>query len=237
MNGGNWSVLDLGEDPVRGDPGAVRDLANASQQAARRWEKHVQALRSLANEGNAMEMEGDFAAPARRVLQSHPNIATPLARERSNVGQALLAYGGQLEQAKRESQAALQQGTQAKRNRDTAERNLKQVQAQLKQVQAQMRAMSATTYPAGPAYAAALQRFNMLRAQEAQLLAQEAQCLNAWEMAEAQRMAARQRAVAAGERAKQQEGDAARRVMDAMEKLDKLIAAALGPKSGYDLAS
>jgi chromosome segregation ATPase len=212
---GDWSVIDLTADPVRGEPAAVRTLANASQQEARRWEEQLQTLRTIASEGEAMEMEGDFARSARRSLQKHPSDASLLTRGRADAGAALGAYAGQLEQAKRESQTALQQGTQAKRNRDTAERNLKQVEAQLKQVQAQMRAMSATTYPAGPAYAAALQRFNMLRAQESQLLAQHRQCVNAWETAEAQRMAARQRAVAAGERAAQQERATAERVMAA----------------------
>jgi hypothetical protein len=212
MNGGNWSVLDLGEDPVRGEPGAVRNLANASQQAAKRWEGHVQSLRTIASEGNAMEMEGEFAAPARQVLQAHPNAATTLARGRATVGQALLAYAGQLEQAKRESQSALRRGEQAKRNRDAAERNLKQVQAQRKQVQAQMRALSAQTFPYGPAYNAAVMRFNALRAQDMQLFAQEGRCINAWETAESQRMAARQQALAAGERAKQQESVAAQKV-------------------------
>lgn len=211
MSGGDWSVLDLTGDPVRGEPAAVRALANASQQEARRWEEQLQSLRAIANEGDAMQMEGDFARSARRQLQAHPSDATLLTRGRTDAGAAVLAYAGHLEQAKRESQAALQQGTQAKRNRDTAERNLKQVQSQLKQVQAQMRAMSSQTYY-GPAYYAAVQRFNMLKAQETQLLAQERQCLNAWETAEAQRMAARQRAVAAGERAAQQERVAAEKV-------------------------
>jgi hypothetical protein len=201
---GDWSVIDLTADPVRGEPAAVRSLANASQQEARRWEEQLQTLRTIASEGEAMEMEGDFARSARRSLQKHPSDASLLTRGRADAGAALGAYAGQLEQAKRESQTALQQGTQAKRNRDTAERNMKQVEAQLKQVQAQMRAMSGQTYY-GPAYYAAVQRFNMLRAQESQLLAQHRQCVNAWETAEAQRMAARQRAVAAGERAAQQE--------------------------------
>lgn len=233
MNGGDWSALDLREDPVRGDPGAVRALGNASQQEARRWEEQVQALRTIAGEGNAMEMVGDFAPVARERLQTHPNDATPLARGRTDAGAALLAYAGQLDQAKRASQAALQQGTQAKRDRDTAERNLKQVQArikqvkmQLQQVQAQMRAMSGQTYAAGPAFAAAMQRFNMLRAQEAQLLAQEGQLLaqerqylNAWETAEAKRVQARQQALAAGERATQQERVAAESVGAATQKV------------------
>jgi len=200
MNGGNWSVLDLTEDPVRGDPGAARTLANASQQEARQWEQQVQSLRTIAGEGDSMEMEGDFAPKARQLLQAHPNDATRLARGRAEAGQAMLAYAGELERAKRESQMALNRGTQAKRNRDMAERNLRQVRAQ-------MRAMASQTYY-GPAYYAAVQRFNMLRAQEMQ-------CVNAWETAEAQRMAARQQAVAAGERAAQQESAAAERVMAA----------------------
>lgn len=211
MSGGDWSALDLTGDPVRGEPAAVRALANASQQEARRWEQQLQSLRTIASEGDAMEMEGDFARSARQKLRSHPDDANALSRGRNEAGAAVLAYAQQLEQAKRESQQALQQGTQAKRNRDTAERNLKQVQAQLKQVQAQMRAMSSQTYY-GPAYYAAVNRFNMLKAQETQLLAQERQCINAWETAEAQRVAARQRAVAAGERATQQERLAAEKV-------------------------
>jgi hypothetical protein len=211
MNGGNWSVLDLGEDPVRGEPAAARTLANASQQEAKRWDEPLQSLQTLASEGGAMEMEGDFASVAREQMQAHPTKVTSLARGRAAAAEALSAYAGQLEQAKRESQTALSRGTQAKQNRDAAQRNLKQVQSQLRQVQSQMRAMSGRTYY-GPAYYAAVQQFNMLKAQETQLLAQEAQCINAWETAEAQRKAARQQAVAAGERATQQERAAAEKV-------------------------
>lgn len=201
MSGGDWSVLDLSGDPVRGEPSAVRTLASASQQEARRWEQQVQSLRTIANEGSSMEMEGDFAQVARRLLQGHPDEASPLARGRAAAGEALVAYATQLEQAKRESQTALSRGTQAKRQRDAAERSLRQVQAQ-------MRAMSSQTYTYGPAYNAAMQRFNMLKAQEAQQM-------GAWERAEAQRMAARQQAVAAGERATQQENAAAQKVTSA----------------------
>jgi len=197
MNGGNWSVIGLTGDPVRGEPAAVRALANASQQEASRWQGVVQSLRALAEQGGAMEMKGDFAPRARELLQAHPTDATQLARGREAAGAALLEYGGQLEQAKRESQTALSQGVQAKRNRDMAERNLKQVQAQ-------MRYMASQTYY-GPAYYAAVQRFNMLKMQEAEYIA-------AWEAAEAQRMAAQQRALQAGERATQQENLAAQKL-------------------------
>jgi hypothetical protein len=211
MSGGNWSVLDLTADPVRGEPAAARTLATASQQEAKRWDQPLQSLRTLASEGAAMEMDGDFAPVAREQLQAHPEKVAALARGRAAAGEAVAAYAGQLEQAKRESQAALSRGTQAKQSRDAVERNLRQVQSQLRQVQTQLRAMSGQTYY-GAAYYAAVQRFNMLKAQEAQLLAQEAQCISAWERAEAQRMAARQQAVAAGERATQQERAAAEKV-------------------------
>jgi hypothetical protein len=200
MSGGNWSVLGLSGDPVRGEPSAVRSLANASQQEAKRWEKLAQSLRTLADEGASMELEGDFAPVARRLLRSHPDEASPLARGRATAGEALVAYASQLEQAKRDSQMALSRGTQAKRQRDMAERNLKQVHAQ-------MRAMASTNYY-GPAYYAAVQRFNMLKVQEAQYS-------SAWERAEAQRMAAQQQAVAAGERAMQQENATAQKVISA----------------------
>jgi hypothetical protein len=197
MNGGNWSVIGLTGDPVRGEPAAVRSLANASQQEASRWQGVVQSLRTLGEQGSAMEMKGDFAPRARELLQAHPDDATKLARGREAAGAALLEYGSQLEQAKRESQMALSQGVQAKRNRDMAERNLKQVQAEL-------RFMSSQTYY-GPAYYAAVERFNMLKVQEAE-------CIAAWEAAEAQRMAAQARALQAGERATQQENLAAQKV-------------------------
>src|SRR5688572_19837530 len=101
MSGGDWSALDLTGDPVRGEPGEVRTLANASQQEATRWEQQAQALRAVADESRTMEMEGDFAPRYREALQSHPTAATPLARGRADAGQALLAYASALEQAKR----------------------------------------------------------------------------------------------------------------------------------------
>jgi hypothetical protein len=196
MNGGDWSVLDLTGDPVRGEPGEVRALANASQQEARRWEEQVQSLRTIADEGNALQMEGDFVPRYRQMLQAHPNDATPLARGRADAGQALLAYAGQLERAKRESRTALGQGTQAKRSYETAKRAYEQAVAQ-------MNAMPKVVPP--QQYPYAVQQYNMLRAQ-----AQRA--WQAMQQAEAQWKAARQRAVLAGEQAAQQEQVAAERV-------------------------
>lgn len=197
MSGGDWSVLGLTEDPVRGEPSAVRTMANAAQQDARRWEQEVQSLRAISSEGAGMEMEGDLAPTARELLQSLPNKAMLLARGRADAGAALTAYAGHLEQAKSESQMALRDGTQAKRNMGVAERNVKQIQAQ-------MRAMSGQTYDA-PVYAVAVQRFNMLRAQEQK-------ALQSWRQAEAQWRAAQQRARDAGQRATQQEQIAAQKV-------------------------
>jgi hypothetical protein len=196
MNGGDWSVIGLSGDPVRGEPAAVRALANASQQDAKRWEEQVQSLRTIANEGDAMEMKGDFAPRARQQLQAHPDDATPLARGRADAGAALLAYAGQLEQAKRESQMALSQGTQAKRNLEVAKRTYEQAVAQ-------MNAMPKVVPPHLLSYYQ--QQFYMLRAR-----AQQA--WQAMQQAEAQLKAAQQRAVQAGERAAQQESIAAEKV-------------------------
>jgi hypothetical protein len=196
MNGGDWSALDLTADPVRGEPGEVRALANASQQEAQRWEQQVQALRTIADEGSAMQMEGDFAPKFRQAVQAHPNDATPLARGRADASQALAAYAGQLEQAKRESQMALGQGTQAKRTYETAKRAYEQAVAQ-------MNAMPKVVPP--QQYPYAVQQFNMLRAQ-----AQRA--WQAMQQAEAQWKAARARAVQAGEQAAQQERFTAEKV-------------------------
>ncbi|HMG39832.1 MAG TPA: hypothetical protein VK611_00825 [Acidimicrobiales bacterium] len=196
MSSGNWSVLDLTADPVRGEPGEARTLANASQQEAKRWEEQVQALRTIADEGNALQMEGDFAPRFRQALQAHPNDATPLARGRADASQALLAYAGQLEQAKRESQMALSQGAQARQAHSTAKRAYEQAVAQ-------MNAMPKVV-PA-PQYPYYVQQYNMLRAQAMR-------AGQAMQQAEMQWKAARQRAVQAGERAAQQERAAAEKV-------------------------
>lgn len=196
MNGGNWSDLGLTADPVRGDPSAVRDLANAAQQEARRWEEHAQSLRTVANEGDAMEMKGDFAPRARQRLQAHPNDATPLARGRADASRALATYAGHLEQAKRESQMALSQGTQAKRAFEQAKRNYEQAVAH-------MNALPKVVPPAQYPYV--MQQFNMLRAR-----AQQAS--QAMQQADAQWKAAQQRAIQAGERATQHERIAAQQV-------------------------
>jgi hypothetical protein len=136
-----------------------------------------------------MQMEGDFAPRFRQAVQAHPNDATPLARGRADAGQALLAYAGQLEQAKRASQMALSQGTQAKRSYETAKRAYEQAVAQ-------MNAMPKVVPP--EQYPYAVQQFNMLRAQ-----AQRA--WQAMQQAEAQWKAAQQRAIQAGEQSAQQE--------------------------------
>lgn len=199
MSGGDWSVLDLTADPVRGEPGEVRTLANASQQEAQRWDQQVQALRAVADEGSAMQMEGDFAPRFRQAVQAHPNDATPLARGRADAAQALLAYAGQLEQAKRTSQMALSQGAQARQ----AHRAAKQA---YEQAVAQMNALPKVVPPQQYPYVA--QQYNMLRSQ-----AQRA--WQAMQQAESQWKAARQRAVQAGEQAAQQERATAERITSA----------------------
>jgi len=202
MSGGNWSALDLTADPVRGEPGDVRSLANAVQQEAARWEQQAQALRSVANEGSAVQMDGDFAPKARQVLQAHPNEATPLARGRKDAAQALLAYASALEQAKRTSQQALARGTQARQT-------YRQAQMVRDQCIAQMNAFPRVV-PA-PQYPYVLQQFNMLRAR-----AQQAS--QAMQQAEMQWKMARQQAVTAGQQAAQQERAAAERVLAAAPK-------------------
>lgn len=197
MSGGNWSVLDLTADPVRGEPGEVRSLANASQQEAQRWEQQVQALRSVADEGSAMDMDGDFAPRFRRAVQAHPTDATPLARGRADAGQALLAYASQLEQAKRQSQTALQQGARARQAHTTAK-------ATYERAIAQMNAMPKVVPP--QQYPYAVQQWNMLQQQANR-------AWSAMQQAEAQWKAARQSAVQAGETAVQQERAAAEKVI------------------------
>jgi hypothetical protein len=199
MSGGDWSVLGLTGDPVRGEPGEVRALANASQQEAQRWEQQVQALQAVADDGNAMQMEGDFAPRFRRAVQAHPNDATPLARGRADASQALQAYAGQLEQAKRQSQMALSQGVQAKRAFEVAERTYNMAIAE-------MNAMpKVVPYEQLPYYQ---QQWRMLQAQ-----ANRAEM--AMNQADAQLRAAQQRAIQAGEQSMQQERAAAERVTTA----------------------
>lgn len=202
MSGGNWSVLDLPGDPVRGEPGEARTLANASQQEATQWEQQAQALRAIADEGTAMEMEGDFAPRFRQALQAHPNDATPMARGRKDAGQALLSYASALEQAKRTSQMALSQGTQARQ----AHR-----QAKMAYDRAVMQMNAIPKVVPAPQYPYVLQQFNMLRAQAQQAWQAMQQAENQWKMA-------RQRAVQAGEQAAQQERVAAERVLAAAPK-------------------
>ncbi|HEY8547305.1 MAG TPA: hypothetical protein VIL36_19725 [Acidimicrobiales bacterium] len=206
MSGGNWSVLDLTGDPVRGEPGDVRALANASQQEATRWDQQAQALRAAAEEGGGMEMEGDFAPRFRQALQAHPTEATPLAQGRREAGQALLAYASALEQAKRTSQMALSQGAQARQAH-------RQAKVAYEQAVAQMNAMPKVVPP--QQYPYVLQQFNMLKAQ-----AQRA--WQAMQQAELQWKRARAQAVQAGEQAAQQERVAA----------DRLLAAAPKPAGG-----
>jgi hypothetical protein len=192
----DWSALGLTGDPVQGEPTEVRALADASQQEAQRWEQQVEALRTITDEGTAMQMEGDFAPRFRQALQAHPNTAAPLATGRADAGQALLAYASQLEQAKRASQMALQQGVQAKRDYEMAERAYNQAIAE-------MNAMpKVVPYEQLPYYQ---QQWSMLQAQ-----AQRAG--TAMEQAQAQWNAAQQRAIQAGEQAAQQERLTAERV-------------------------
>jgi hypothetical protein len=196
MDGGNWSVLELPGDPVRGEPAEVRSLGEASQQQAKLWEEQAESLRTLANDGDAMEMTGDFAPRYRQQLRSHPEGATPLARGRMEAGAALLAYAGQLEQAKRQSQMALNQGIQAKQAYNRAMQMYEQASAELA-------SLPRLVPPEQLAYYQQL--YYRLEAQQRQ----------AWQMAqqaEAQWKAARQQAVQAGEWATEQEGVAAEKL-------------------------
>jgi hypothetical protein len=200
MSGGDWSAIDLTQDPVRGEPTEVRALASAAQQEAGRWEEWSQALRTIAQEGSAMQMEGDFAPRFRESVQAHPEAATRLARGRRDAAQALVAYASALEQAKRTSQMALSQGAQARQAHRAAKQAYEQAVAQLNSLP---RVVPPQQYPY------VMQQYNMLRAQ-----AQRA--WQAMQQAEMQWKAARQRAVQAGEQAAQQERVAAERVLAAV---------------------
>ncbi|MGW5445342.1 WXG100 family type VII secretion target [Streptomyces asiaticus] len=109
----NWSVLDLVQDPVPGDPAETRALAARLLREAEHAEQHANRLRQVAANHANLRMEGDYAARFQAVLAELPQPAASLGPAHEACGKALTAYAETLEEAKTQSRIALSRGIEA----------------------------------------------------------------------------------------------------------------------------
>src|SRR4051812_22927201 len=189
MADGNWGMLQLPGDPVPGDPANARALTGFTQREAEFWQQHEQTLRATAEQGRAMPMDGDFAAPFRQRLADLPPAANALGTGHLDAGTALGRYAEQLEELKAEARAALAQGIQAREAYDMAMRAYDQAIAQ---INALPRVVPPEQYP----YVLAEWENLQAQANQARAYAEEAE--QTWTIA-------RQRAITAGEQAREAE--------------------------------
>ncbi|MFE9890083.1 hypothetical protein [Streptomyces scopuliridis] len=109
----DWSVLDLAQDPVPGDPAQIQTLAARLLREAQYAEQHASRLGQVAANSADLRMQGDFAPLFQQRLAQLPQQAAALGPAHESCGRALIAYAQTLEQAKIESRAALSRGMQA----------------------------------------------------------------------------------------------------------------------------
>lgn len=110
---GNWQSLDLEDDPVRGDPSQVREVATRLLREAQLGDQLANELTSIAAGSGDLQMEGDYAPGFHNVLERLPAGSASLSEAYLECGRALSAYADTLEQTKARSAAALSEGTQA----------------------------------------------------------------------------------------------------------------------------
>jgi len=202
MADGNWGILQLPGDPVPGDPANARAVATFAQNEAEFWQQHEQTLRATAEQGQALPMDGDFAAPFRQRLTELPPLAAAVGSGHVDVGTALARYAEQLEELKAEARAALAQGIQA---RESYELAMQAYDEAVARINALPRVVPPDQYPA----VLAEWEYQQAQATRAQSYAQEAE--QAWTYA-------RQRAIAAGEQAREAEIACAQAVRAAAPK-------------------
>ncbi|MFE2750211.1 polymorphic toxin type 30 domain-containing protein [Streptomyces scopuliridis] len=109
----DWSVLDLPQDPVPGDPAQIQTLAARLLREAQYAEQHASRLGQVAANSADLRMQGDYAPLFQQRLAQLPQQAAVLGPAHESCGRALIAYAQTLEQAKIESRAALSRGLQA----------------------------------------------------------------------------------------------------------------------------
>lgn len=109
----DWSVLDLPQDPVPGDPAQIQTLAARLLREAQYAEQHASRLGQVAANSADLRMQGDYAPLFQQRLAQLPQQAAALGPAHESCGRALIAYAQTLEQAKIESRAALSRGLQA----------------------------------------------------------------------------------------------------------------------------
>ncbi|MFC4500195.1 MULTISPECIES: DUF6531 domain-containing protein [Streptomyces] len=109
----DWSVLDLAQDPVPGDPAQIQTLAARLLREAEYSEQHASRLGQVAANSADLRMQGDYAPLFQQRLAQLPQQAAVLGPSHESCGRALSAYAQTLEQAKIESRAALSRGLQA----------------------------------------------------------------------------------------------------------------------------
>lgn len=109
----DWSVLDLAQDPVPGDPAQIQTLAARLLREAQHAEQHASRLGQVAANSVDLRMQGDYAPLFQQQLAQLPQQAAVLGPAHESCGRALDAYAQTLAQAKIDSRVALSRGLEA----------------------------------------------------------------------------------------------------------------------------
>ncbi|WP_328779975.1 DUF6531 domain-containing protein [Streptomyces canus] len=109
----DWSVLDLAQDPVPGDPAQIQTLAARLLREAQHAEQHASRLGQVAANSVDLRMQGDYAPMFQQRLAQLPQQAAALGPAHESCGRALDAYAQTLAQAKIDSRVALSRGLEA----------------------------------------------------------------------------------------------------------------------------
>src|SRR5437899_6823979 len=115
----DWSAIDLEDDPTPGDVPSIQSLGERVQEYAAFTREHTTRLGEIANIGDQMSMQGDYAPIYRAHLRELHEDAGVLEPAHTTCANALSGYARTLEQCQLQSRAALEQGTEMLYQRNT----------------------------------------------------------------------------------------------------------------------
>jgi hypothetical protein len=108
-----WEVLDLDGDPTPGDPDGIALLAAGLLNEAQLADQRASQLQAVADNSGDLQMQGDYAPRFLEILSQLPASHAALSTSYQTCAESLTAYADSLSEAKAQSAAALDQGTEA----------------------------------------------------------------------------------------------------------------------------
>lgn len=147
----DWWVLDLGDDPTPGDPGAVRLLSARMRRVADDAAAAERDARGLAGDGAVRQWIGAAGEVFRGALEDFPTQLAKVADSYAIAADALQDYGTRLDAAQAQADRALQHGRAAREQMAVLSAGLSTARASASSASRAVSSLDSGPHPPDPA--------------------------------------------------------------------------------------